>query len=117
MLKFFFQTRCRSLFSLEGGIQPHLPVRLPCYDFSPSHDFTLRQLLAVTDFRHPKLSWFDGRCVQGRERIHRGMADPRLLAIPPSWSSCRLQSELRPVFRLAPPRGYLPSVPAIVARV
>jgi len=32
---------------------------------SPSHLFCPRPLLAVTDFRHPKLPWLDGRCVQG----------------------------------------------------
>ena len=32
---------------------------------SPSYQFYPRQLLAVTDFRHPQLPWLDGRCVQG----------------------------------------------------
>jgi len=32
---------------------------------SPSHQFYLRPLLAVTDFRYPRLPWLDGRCVQG----------------------------------------------------
>ena len=27
-----------------------------------------------------------GGVYKARERIHRGVADPRLLAIPPSWS-------------------------------
>jgi len=32
---------------------------------SPNHRFCPRPFLAVTDFRHPRLSWLDGRCVQG----------------------------------------------------
>ena len=32
---------------------------------SPNYQFCLRSLLAVTNFRHPRLSWLDGRCVQG----------------------------------------------------
>jgi len=32
---------------------------------SPNHQFCPRTLLAVTYFRHPRLSWLDGRCVQG----------------------------------------------------
>ena len=32
----FVQTPLRMLlFSLKEVIQPHLPVRLPCYDFTP----------------------------------------------------------------------------------
>ena len=48
-------------------IQPHLPVRLPCYDFSP-HEPHLRRLPPegwVTGFGCCPLSWCDGRCVQG----------------------------------------------------
>ena len=63
----------------------------------------------ITPSEHPSLtvrpatsgatnSWWDGRCVQDRERIHRDIADSRLLAIPTSYSSCRVQSELRIVF-------------------
>jgi len=32
---------------------------------SPNHLFHPRPTLAVTDFRRPRLSWLDGRCVQG----------------------------------------------------
>src|SRR6266576_2925508 len=69
-------------------IQPHLPVRLPCYDFTPIADPTFDgSLLAVgppasgvTDFRG-----VTGGVYKARERIHPGVADPRLLATPPSW--------------------------------
>ena len=68
-------------------IQPHLPVRLPCYDFTPIADPTFgSSLLAVgpltsgvTDFRG-----VTGGVYKARERIHRSIADLRLLATPTS---------------------------------
>src|SRR6266540_970844 len=49
-------------------IQPHLPVRLTCYDFtpiaSPTFDGSLPKGWA-TGFGCCPLSWCDGRCVQG----------------------------------------------------
>ena len=68
-------------------IQPHLPVRLPCYDFTPIADPTFGSSLprvgpltsGVTDFRG-----VTGGVYKARERIHRGIADPRLLATPTS---------------------------------
>ena len=47
-------------------IQPHVPVRLPCYDFTP---LTLHTLGAsplkgwAGDFGCRRLGWCDGRCV------------------------------------------------------
>src|SRR3954453_10852753 len=86
-------------------IQPHLPIRLPCYDFTPIICPTLggwllgqnltsyinsKRLSFVpgypTDFGCYKLSWCDGRCVQGPGTYSPRHADPRLLAIPTSWS-------------------------------
>ena len=49
-------------------IQPHLPVRLPCYDFTPITDPTFDGSLHkgwATGFGCYRLSWCDGRCVQG----------------------------------------------------
>jgi hypothetical protein len=69
-------------------IQPHLPVRLPCYDFvpiaSPTFDGSLPQGVrppasGVTDFRD-----VTGGVYKARERIHRSIADLRLLATPTS---------------------------------
>ena len=69
-------------------IQPHLPVRLPCYDFTPIIDPTFDGCLpkgvsppasGVADFRG-----VTGGVYKARERIHRGVADPRLLATPTS---------------------------------
>ena len=55
-------------------IQPHLPIRLPCYDFTPVIDFALdssspkvRSLaLGTPDFRG-----VTGGVYKARERIHR----------------------------------------------
>src|ERR1035438_10632926 len=49
-------------------IQPHLPVRLPCYDFTPITNPTFDGSLLkgwATGFGCCRLSWCDGRCVQG----------------------------------------------------
>lgn len=67
-------------------IQPHLPVRLPCYDFVPIADPTFdsspnRPLASgVTNFHD-----VTGGVYKARERIHRSVADLRLLATPTSW--------------------------------
>jgi hypothetical protein len=69
-------------------IQPHLPVRLPCYDFtpitSPTFDGSLPRVgspaSGVARFRG-----VTGGVYKARERIHPGVADPGLLATPPSW--------------------------------
>ena len=57
-------------------IQPHLPIRLPCYDFTPIISSTFDGwLLAVTP---PASGVSDSHSVTGgvykaRERIHRSM--------------------------------------------
>lgn len=70
-------------------IQPHLPVRLPCYDLvlitSPTFDDSLPRGVrpsasGVTDFHD-----LTGGVYKARERIHRSVADLRLLATPTSW--------------------------------
>ena len=68
-------------------IQPQVPLRLPCYDFTPITGHTVGACLlavGVGDFRYNRLSWCDGRCVQGPGTYSPRRADPRLLAIPPS---------------------------------
>ncbi len=70
-------------------IQPHLPIRLPCYDFTPltKHTFgtSLRSKIGwASDFGCTRLGWCDGRCVQGPRTYSPRHADPRLLAIPTS---------------------------------
>lgn len=70
-------------------IQPHLPVRLPCYDFvpiaDPTFDHSPQKLVGpwasgVTNFHD-----VTGGVYKARERIHRSVADLRLLATPTSW--------------------------------
>ena len=68
-------------------IQPHLPIRLPCYDFVPLTYHTLDALfLAVTQAASGTVNSGDvtGGVYKARERIHRSVADLRLLAIPTS---------------------------------
>ncbi len=78
---------CR--FSLKEVIQPHVPVRLPCYDFTPVISHTVVSVLPKV--RLPTSGATNSHGVTGgvyktRERIHRDNADSRLLAIPTSWS-------------------------------
>ncbi len=103
-------------------IHPHVPVRIPCYDFNPIANHTLgASLLAVrpatsgatnsrgvtggvykTRERIPVRPATSGatnsRGVTGgvyktRERIHRNIADLRLLVIP---TSCTRVAEYNP---------------------
>ena len=68
-------------------IQPHLPVRLPCYDFilviSPTFDTSL---LSVESAASGETNFRDvtGGVYKTRERIHGTVADMPLLAIPTS---------------------------------
>ena len=70
-------------------IQAHLPVHLPCYDFvpvtSPTFDgsfLTVRIPASGVASSHD----VTGGVYKARERIHRTIADARLLATP---TSCR----------------------------
>src|ERR1700759_3960920 len=84
-------TRAKSFdaVSLKEVIQPHVPVRLPCYDFTPVIEHTVvGALLAV---RLPASGAINSHGVTGgvyktRESIHRSNSDLRLLAIPTSRS-------------------------------
>ena len=70
-------------------IQPHVPVRLPCYDFTPVIEHTVvRALLAVRLRASGAINshGVTGGVYKTRERIHRSNADLRLLAIPTSRS-------------------------------
>jgi len=77
-------------------IQPHLPIRLPCYDFTPIANPTFDgSILAVWP---PASGVTNSRGVTGgvykaRERIHRSIADLRLLATP---TSCRRVAACNP---------------------
>ena len=57
-------------------IQPHLPVRLPCYDFVPVTNPTFDScLLAVGPLASGVVGFHDvtGGVYKAREHIHRGM--------------------------------------------
>ena len=57
-------------------IQPHLPIRLPCYDFTPVIGLTFGSwLLSVTSLTSgaPNSHGVTGGVYKARERIHRGM--------------------------------------------
>ena len=75
--------------SRKEVIQPQVPLRLPCYDFAPVIDPTVAGcLLAVSAPSSGRTNshGVTGGVYKARERIHRGVADPRLLAIPASCS-------------------------------
>ena len=69
-------------------IQPHLPIRLPCYDLALLTGLTLSVFfLAVreTISGAPNSGGLTGGVYKTRERIHGSVADLPLLAIPTSW--------------------------------
>ena len=80
-----FRLTSLSLFSRKEMFQPHLPVRLPCYDLAPITNFTLGRILPQTSGTLG-FHGLTGGVYKARERIHRAMADPRLLANPASRS-------------------------------
>ena len=72
-------------------IQPQLPLRLPCYDFVPVTGPTFDGCLPLAGVSSPASGVAGSHDVTGgvykaRERIHRRMADRRLLATPASCS-------------------------------
>ena len=71
--------------SRKEVFQPHLPVRLPCYDLAPITCFTLGRPSRSRTSGAPGFHGLTGGVYKARERIHRAMADARLLANPASW--------------------------------
>ena len=73
---------------IKEVIQPHVPVRLPCYDFTPVTNLTLGAFLLkkvkITTSGIISFHGVTGGVYKTRERIHRCIADQRLLAIPSS---------------------------------
>ena len=78
MLTLEFKTACFICFGLHRKevIQPHLPIRLPCYDFTPvispafgSSLLTVGSLTSGVTNSHG----VTGGVYKTRERIHRGM--------------------------------------------
>ncbi len=75
------------IYSRKEVIQPQVLLRLPCYDFTPVANPTV----VGNYFSIPTSGEINSHGVTGgeyktRERIHRSIADLRLLAIPASWS-------------------------------
>ena len=71
-----FQTKEVILFLRKEVIQPHLPIRLPCYDFTPvigpafgSSSLAVRSLTSGVTDSHG----VTGGVYKTRERIHRGI--------------------------------------------
>ena len=81
--------------------QPHLPVRLPCYDLAPITNFTLGRILPQTSGTLG-FHGLTGGVYKARERIHRAMADARLLANPASRSTTSQLSVPPIVTRVSP---------------
>ena len=54
-------------------IQPHLPVRLPCYDLAPVTSFTLGRSLRLRTSGTPGFHGLTGGVYKARERIHRAV--------------------------------------------
>ena len=57
-------------------IQPHLPIRLPCYDLTPITEPTFGHALLAVRLWTSGVSDFHGLTggvYKARERIHRGM--------------------------------------------
>ena len=81
-----FTAQCANIPRKEV-IQPQLPLQLPCYDFVPDTGPALEScLLAVSALASGVTSSHDvtGGVYKARERIHRTIADVRLLANPTS---------------------------------
>ena len=76
----------RNLFFLRKEvIQPQVPLRLPCYDLVPIRSFIFGACLsAPATSDAPPFGGLTGGVYKAQEHIHRGSADPRLLAIPTS---------------------------------
>jgi hypothetical protein len=96
--------------SRKEVIQPQLPLLLPCYDFVPvtSPAFSGCSLAVGSPISGVTSSHdVTGGVYKARERIHRTMADARLLATP---ASCRRVAACNPNFerlsRLAPARAF-----------
>ncbi len=72
--------------SKKEVFQPHLPVRLPCYDLAPVTELAPGRSSRSRTSGTPSFHGLTGGVYKARERIHRAMADARLLANPASWS-------------------------------
>ena len=81
-----FRAEANGPCSRKEVFQPHLPVRLPCYDLAPITGIALGRASPLRTSGAPDFHGLTGGVYKARERIHRAMADARLLANPASWS-------------------------------
>ena len=82
----YLRASCTRTRSKKEVFQPHLPVRLPCYDLAPITCFALGRSFRSRTSGAPDFHGLTGGVYKARERIHRAMADARLLANPASRS-------------------------------
>ena len=78
MLTLEFKPACFIWFGLHRKevIQPHLPIRLPCYDFTPVANPTFGSALLAVKLLTSGITGshgVTGGVYKARERIHRGM--------------------------------------------
>ena len=97
--------------SRKEVFQPHLPVRLPCYDLAPVTGLALSRSSRLRPSGASGSHGLTGGVYKARERIHRAMADARLLANPASWTG--LQAPIRTVTRFRDPLPVARSLPAV----
>ena len=106
---------------MKEVIHPHLPVGIPCYDFrlvtNPTVGISLQKVNVLPSSR-VNFQPVTGGVYKARERIHRRIADRRLLAIPascrrvaaynPNWGKvCQIRLPSRVCFRLSLPLYYV----------
>ena len=92
--------------SRKEVFQPHLPVRLPCYDLAPITGLALGRSSRLRTSGTPGFHGLTGGVYKARERIHRAMADARLLANPASWARERIHRAMADARLLANPASW-----------
>ena len=73
---FHLRRRCSEYILRKEVIQPHLPIRLPCYDFTPVIDPTFDGCLLAVGSPASGITGshgVTGGVYKTRERIHRGI--------------------------------------------
>ena len=91
-------------------IRPQVPLRPPCYDFSPLAELGFDAATKGPRLTQTPLGWNDGRCVQGAGTYSPHDDDARLLGIPGfTRAGCSPRSQLRQGFGItSPSRGGNP---------
>ncbi len=96
------------MFPGKEMFHPQIPLRIPCYDLVPISSITVVPPLTGNGASSaPAFHDLTGGEYKTQVRIHRDVADSRLLAIPTSRS--QLQTTIRTetgFVGLAPPRGF-----------